>query len=157
MNRKEAGLLILAGALMAGIGAWGILGLHFATLPEAQDSTCLHYEPAVLELAGTIELMTYPGPPNFEDCSKGDVPESCAILRLQVPICVLGDPNSDINSENERDQGHLQLVVSEAVPSFSQFANGGRYFLRGTLSHGHTGHHRTPVLMVVQAIRPASL
>jgi hypothetical protein len=48
----------------------------------AQQQECLAYEPAVVQLIGTISKKTFPGPPNYESIKKGDKPETYWVLDL---------------------------------------------------------------------------
>ncbi|GAN88378.1 hypothetical protein Gain_0191_011 [Komagataeibacter intermedius TF2] len=40
----------------------------------------------------------FPGPPDYEDMQKGDMPEPEYILRLHDPICIFGNAYADQNS-----------------------------------------------------------
>jgi len=126
--------------------------LFVTVFAYGNSNECLKYEPTVVQLLGTIEIITYPGPPNYEDIKAGDIPEACAFLVLESPICVADDSKSDINTEREVNQSRVQLVPSDSVRNFKTYADGKRYRLAGTLFHAFTGHHRAAILMVVKTI-----
>jgi hypothetical protein len=134
-----------------------LLLLLFATsIYAAAQEKCLSYEPATVELSGTIIRKTMPGPPNYESIRKGDTPETLWILHLDRPVCVTG--NTDDVNEPERNVTDLQLVLDE-----KQYAQIRKYVgqrirvtMTGTLFHSHTAHHRTSVLLAVKGIRQNS-
>lgn len=119
----------------------------FPGLGSAQ--ICYRYEPQVTRLRGTLLVRDYPGPPNYQDTTAGDRPESAAILALADPVCVSPDSSNEAYAELETAVREVQLVLTP---------EGWRTFRRlqaisvvttGTLFHAHTGHHRTRVLLSV--------
>ncbi|MGP0057935.1 MAG: hypothetical protein ACLPID_01405 [Beijerinckiaceae bacterium] len=46
-------------------------------------------------LKGTLYYRIAPGPPGFQDVSKGDTPEPIYVLQLSEPICLTGDDFAD--------------------------------------------------------------
>ncbi len=126
-----------------------LLLLPSLACPRAEEA-CLHYDPAIVQLSGRVVLRVFPGPPNYENTKKGDRPEKQALLDLDHPICVSGDPNSEINSEDEHDQQMVTLVPAPGM-NLDSYA-GARVRIEGKLFHAHTGHHRTPVLITVLQI-----
>lgn len=112
---------------------------------------CLHYEPAVVELRGTIVLRTFFGPPNYGEDPEIDSRETQGLLELDRPICVARDPTNDANSEDERDQRIITLVPAPGM-NFGNYAK-LHVTIRGTLFHAQTGHHHTRVLMTVNSVR----
>jgi Domain of unknown function (DUF4431) len=113
----------------------------------AAEEACVRYKPAVVQLLGRVFLRTFPGPPNYESIRKGDRAETQALLDLDQPVCVLADPKDTINSEDERDQRLVTLVLASGMKLASYV--GARVRVDGTLFHAHTGHHRTPILVEV--------
>jgi hypothetical protein len=109
----------------------------------------LSYEPAVVELEGTLTIKTYYGPPNYGEHPKTDSKEAQWILRLNEPVDVIGD---DRYPETMSVHGirYIQLVLlgrqSELI--------GRKVLAKGTLFHALTAHHHTDVLMDVQSISP---
>src|SRR5438309_11829766 len=71
---------------------------------------CLFYEPAVVQLTGTLIHKVYPGPPDYQDLRRGDAPEVLWLLSLAVPICVDQDKvQPDLNPSHKKIQT-IQLV-----------------------------------------------
>ncbi len=114
------------------------------------EEACLRYGPAVVQLSGRVFLRTFPGPPNYKSIRTGDRAETQVLLKLGQPICVLGDPKDEINSEDERDQRLVTLVPASGM-KLASYA-GARVRVEGTLFHAQTGHHRTPILIEVTRI-----
>lgn len=124
-----------------------------AILSLQSVSPCLHYEPEIVELKGIIVRRTIPGPPNYEDMSKGDAPETYWILVLKKPRCVDTQAEDGINI-NEANVKEIQLVFSGNA-DYERYKNfiGKKVSVSGTLFHAHIGHHHTAVLLMVQNIR----
>jgi hypothetical protein len=55
----------------------------------ALAAPCLHYEPAVVTLSGTIEKHVAFGPPGFGETPKIDAREDYTGLRLDRPLCTI--------------------------------------------------------------------
>lgn len=111
---------------------------------------CLRYEPARVTLVGVLSFRTVPGPPNYTSVARGDYPETVAILTLDEPACVSGDPQSRLNWRGHARVTEVQLVLSEAR---ARRFLGKRVRATGTLFGARTGHHRTDVLLDVKALR----
>ena len=126
------------------------LALLLTASVTAAAQECLSYEPAEVELTGRITRVTFPGPPNYESVRRGDQPEVSWVLVLARPVCVTG--NTDDINVAERRVTDLQLILTpEEYKQFRRFV-GRRARVRGTLTHAHTGHHHTPVLLDVSSI-----
>jgi hypothetical protein len=113
----------------------------------------LNYGPTVITVSGTLRAQTFPGPPNYESIKRGDRKERVIILTLPAPTCTTGgDPRNFDNPEtNVRE---MQLVVTKSADwKIVEHRLGKRVVVTGTLFHGHTGHHRTKVLIYVAGIR----
>lgn len=121
--------------------------------PEARSEVCFFYEPAQIMLEGVIVKKIFPGPPEFESIEKGDRPDTHWILKLSRPVCVNGDPKSEINTEAETNIKSIQLIIMEDDGRYKQLLS-HKVAVTGTLFHAHTGYHRTKVLMEVVSIRP---
>src|SRR4051794_13357695 len=80
------------------------------------SNTVLHYEPAVVELKGTIEQQTFPGPPDYENIANGDKIEKGWYLKLSQPVDIIAtiDDAPSANSETERNVKIMQLTWSES-------------------------------------------
>ena len=133
----------------------GLLSLGMlvvGTLPAAgAEAPCLKYEPAVVELKGVLKQVVFPGPPHFKSIQKGDTPETYWVLSMAQKTCVEGDPGDELNTQTEDDIGSFQLILD----NYDQYRKlvGKGIIVKGTLLHAFTGHHHTPVLLNVDAIR----
>ena len=134
--------------------------LLLVNLPvSAGTNVVLHYEPAKVELSGTIEVQTFPGPPNYESILNGDRVERGWFLRLSVPIDVViskDDSPADV-SETERNVRIMHLAFdfesSGLEKSFlAAKKEGVQVRLKGHLFHRWTGHHHSRVLMWVDKL-----
>lgn len=122
------------------------------SLPD-KTKTWLSYEPEVVELRGRLALADKYGPPNYGESPESDAKVKVPMLRLSDPINVRRDPNSNLNTESFEDVKEVQLVfLTERKISYSHLV-GKDVTARGALFQGHTGHHYTDVLLVVNAIK----
>src|SRR3990172_8514693 len=62
-----------------------ILGL-LVSQSYASSRPVLTYEPAVVDLVGTLDLQTFPGPPNYESIQNDDELERHFYLKLDSPV-----------------------------------------------------------------------
>ena len=79
------------------------------------DGGCLSYEPAKVQLSGKVSKKEAFGPPGYGDDPAHDKHESYFVLALTTPICVTGDPKSQVNNESETDvncNGHRPFIPS---------------------------------------------
>jgi hypothetical protein len=108
---------------------------------------CLAYGGKV-QMSGTLERRTFPGPPEFESIAAGDAPETVWLLRLNAPICVAADhkDTSGINA-GASSLKHVQLLLNQDQYKLYAKWVGTRVVLRGKLYGAATRHHRTPVLL----------
>ena len=122
-----------------------------ASIGTVDAASCARFEPAATRLSGTLVLRDYAGPPNYEDVARGDRLERQWILVLDAPLFVDADPRSDINRDPVSGVREVQLVVTpgQADPARDR---GRRITVSGNLFTAHTGHHRTPVLLSVDAL-----
>ena len=130
-----------------------LLLLASTAYARAQEGRCLSYDPAEVQVSGTLSKMVVPGPPNYQDVKKGDTPETIWILTLNKAVCVTG--NTDDINEPEQNVTDLQLVLQPS--HFAQLRRMGSGKVQvvslGKLFHAHTAHHRTKVLLDVKEIR----
>lgn len=124
----------------------GVVGCRSAV------STRLSYEPAVVTLTGTISTREAFGPPGYGEDPAHDRKENYLLLTLDSPISVAGDPKSDANSKSESDVNAVQMIYSGSHAFQKQWLD-KHVSVTGTLIHGLTGHHRTPVLIQVTDTR----
>ena len=130
-----------------------LLALSCVAIPAAAASQeCLRFEPAEVELRGALVEREFPGPPNYESVEGGDRAERAYILELTEPICVRGDPESELDTEGHAGIREVQVWSPDAGLAARV---DGRVRLRGRLSPAITGHHRTPVVLRVTHIGAA--
>lgn len=134
---------------MGRIVAFAVL---FLSACSAIGAECAKYEPASTNLVGKLVLRDYPGPPNYENVDAGDRLERQWILLLRSPLCVDGDSSSDLNSDSVEGVTEVQLVQLTESPSLKPL-QGRMINVSGELFSAHTGHHRTPVLLIVRQAR----
>jgi hypothetical protein len=118
----------------------------------------LYYEPTIVELIGSIEQQTFPGPPNYESIVAGDRIEKGWYLKLSSPVDVEKTKNDDpsTNSETERNVKIMQLTWHRS-PEFKEkiraaTKSGKKMCIKGHLFHRLTGHHHSRVLMWVDSL-----
>jgi len=120
---------------------------------SAVGADCAKFEPTVTRLVGRLTTREYPGPPNYESVTAGDKPEREWILVLRAPLCVDGDSDSELNRTSVAAIGEVQLVAASSASNLAHLT-GKDVEVSGTLFTAHTGHHKTPVLLTVQEVRP---
>lgn len=121
------------------------LALSLAAGASAQTAPtlrapCLHYEPELVRLSGTLEHTA---------AAASGSSGSTWILRLSPPICTTGP--DDVNRP-EHDIGAVELAAHGGM--LTQFAAlaGGPVTASGTLFHSRDRHPRTAVLMAVRGV-----
>ena len=119
----------------------------FTAQPSARGA-CLRYEPDTVRLTGRIERHMYYGPPNFGEDPAHDEKEVGFYLGLAEPVCAEGGQYPELN-DPRRGVRRVQLVLDSAGYARLRPHLGQRVTLRGTLFASHTGHHHTPILLVV--------
>jgi hypothetical protein len=128
--------------------------------PSFASNQVLTYGPSVVELTGTLDLQTFPGPPNYESIKNGDEIERHFYLKLDNAVDVLPrGPSTEIeNPEKERNVSVIQLSISEEDDKlwnrFRKLGKGAHVKIQGTLFHRFTGHHHSRILMVVSKMQP---
>lgn len=133
--------------------------LFLPILSFAHNRRVVTYAPSVFELTGTLDLQTFPGPPNYDSIKDGDDIERGFYLKLDRPIDVSVQglhPDVD-NEKSERNVKIMQLAINaEDDKLWAQFRNIGRgrhVKIKGTLFHRFTGHHHSRILLDVQSIQ----
>ena len=121
------------------------------TAQKTEQKQWLSYQPAVVELKGTLRIKTYYGPPNYGENPDTDAKEELPILILNQPINVRGNPEleSGFDRESVENLREVQLVLTMSHNEFI----GKTVLLNGTLFHAFTAHHHTDVLMDVRSIK----
>src|SRR5262245_15635326 len=135
--------------------------LFFSLLSiSSLGAAALTYDPAVVNLEGTLELQAFPGPPSYESIRDGDEIERHFYLRLNLPIDVVpsGQHPGVENPELERKVKIMQLSIGEEDEAlwskFRQAGPGKRVKVRGKLFHRFNGHHHSRVLLEVMSMEP---
>jgi hypothetical protein len=127
---------------------------HRVAADEKSDGACLAFEPQVVTLQGKLSAHQFYGPPGYGEEPATDSRERGYVLDLVSPICVKGNPGSDLNAETVRKVRHVQVGPGRGKTWKDLESQVGKLVLmRGTLSSAITGHHHTPVLMDVTEIR----
>ena len=93
----------------------------------ASAQTC-YEDGQQVTLTGTLKRVVFPGPPNYESVEEGDEPEWGSNDQFQLIV------RGDFYSKNQR---YLNQQVS----------------VTGEMFYAETGHHHTPVLIDVTAIK----
>jgi hypothetical protein len=95
----------------------------------------------------------FPGPPNYRSIENGDTKEEALIIKVETHFCVKSGPDHVLNNEEEENQSKLQLVIlDESLWPKIHILIGKKVKVTGTLFHAITGHHKTPVLMILKKI-----
>ncbi len=115
------------------------------------------YEPVKVTLSGSLDLQTFPGPPNYENINEGDDIERHFYLKLDSPVDVIPRKEGHatvVNPELERNVRVMMLAIpGEDDVLWSQFRKAGKgaeVKIFGTLYHRWTGHHHSRVIFAVE-------
>ena len=106
-----------------------------------------------IELSGRLSHRVFPGPPNYEDVQKGDLPESAYILNLIAPQCFSGD--EFLEDKVNVSQVHLIVSGGDDRGLFASLREriGQLVTVIGNEAFGaHTGHQHAPVLLIVRGV-----
>jgi hypothetical protein len=134
------------------------LFLFLTTLQVVAQVTtddCLSYQPVITELLGHITRRPVLGPPGFGEDPKHDSREMALILQLDQPVCVRKGVR--VEDSDEFNVKEIQLALVKEVwklfnPVKKQVGTKRRFKVIGELYHAQTGHHITPVVMLVKSI-----
>lgn len=132
---------------------WGFLLsiLSFSTM-ALSESCIIAGQPT--QLAGTINIETFPGLPNYESIKKGDQPETYWILTTNKPHCGTGeDFINEGQKSTDKNQTRFQLILTEAQYKQWKKLLNKKVSVEGTMMLAHTGHHHTEMLIEVTKIR----
>lgn len=131
-----------------------VILMFLGSLCEASAQKCLKYEQPV-SLTGKLYSRIFAGPPNWKSIRKGDSREKAWLVSLNRKICTIADGSDNFNV-SERGIVELQLVIKNKKHwRVMQSSLGKQVRLVGTLFHGHSGYHRTQVLIDVSDIKAA--
>ncbi|MCQ8115936.1 DUF4431 domain-containing protein [Methylomonas rosea] len=113
-----------------------------------EANSCLHYGENPVMLAGTLEIQSFYGPPNYGETPRLDANETQAILRLSAPICVEANPALYAEKEQHQTQVTVVPLKNENLKDY----DGKQTRVKGRLFHAVTGHHHTAVLVEIERI-----
>jgi len=100
-------------------------------------------------LSGQLSHRIFAGPPGFEDVQNGDTPEPGYVLKLEQPICIMGDEFAD----PKRMFDEVQLVPNEKTEkAMSNLRDTDVFVDVVDPMPAQTGHHHRPLLAWVKAI-----
>ncbi len=121
-----------------------IVSLIFLGAPESH-ADCVGRDPDAVLVEGTLERVTFPGPPNYESIQNGDLAETYFVLRLAAPICIQTSERGRVSSSE------LQLFLQPWQYALLRPRLGVTMKVSGRLWPAETGHHHT-ALMFTPAI-----
>lgn len=121
------------------------------------DTRWYEYEPSQSTVTGVIEEATKYGPPNYGENPETDQKLTYYYLRLDDPINVKGNPNSDLDRETFTNVKLIQIIL---LPGEGKKHLNLRMYLKkrvkvwGRLFQAEAGRHFTDVLMEVEKVTP---
>jgi len=129
----------------------------FASTSVDAIGVTLQYEPAVVQLTGTVRFEKHYGPPNFGGSPRTDSQVTAPVLILENPIdvegsrAVIGDP-MPLNGTSYRGVTRLQLVTAGPSKALAQF-DGKHVSISGSLFQKISAQNYTDVLLTVTELR----
>ncbi len=129
---------------------FSLIAVLFAgcTCPLASHQT----QDRVVNLAGTVSRITFPGPPNYKNTKTGDEPETYWILYLDSAVDLMIE-TPDAQAAKETNVSEIQLVLEPEQYSKYRTLLSRHVLATGILQGQHTGHHHTRVLMTVSKLQ----
>ncbi|GFO58405.1 hypothetical protein GMST_07300 [Geomonas silvestris] len=109
-----------------------------------------------ITLTGKISRETFPGPPNYESIDDGDEPETCWVLTIQQPRCVVAESMENGSLyEVAKSTTRFQLAFEDqSVYAKEKGLVESSAIVKGELFAAHTGHHHTKALIAIKEIKP---
>ncbi len=104
-------------------------------------------EESSVALEGTLEVQSFPGPPNYQSIDEGDEVERGLYLRLERPIAVS-------SSEGIKTVRILQLAGPLMEKHFQEGRKRRSVQARGKLFLRFNGHQHSQVLLDADSIEP---
>lgn len=126
MASNARGALTLAALLLAGTG-------------PAMAADCMSWDEPV-EMSGFLVDGVFPGPPEYESVSGGDMALQARMLFLDEPVCISGT-----NSEDAEPIDAIELV--QITCEMADERRGETVSIKGKLFPAHTGYHRTAAVL----------
>jgi hypothetical protein len=108
---------------------------------DAFARECFDYGPT--SLIGRLAQQTFPGPPDYEDVTRGDAAQIIWVLLLDEPECVSGDPRG----LPQRLVREIELVLE--APQYAQWQPllGKRVLVLGELARGGPRNQKRVVII----------
>ena len=115
------------------------------------------FDPSTVELLGTVETQTFPGPPGYASIKQGDEIERGWFLRLKEPVTVEANkPTTDLGWKTERHVRVLHMAIDwQRIPE-KRLAAGRVVRIQGKLFNRQNGHHHSRVLIDVGELSEVS-
>lgn len=120
-----------------------LMAFSFTSMAQSKK---YYLEPSISKLSGTIIIRQFYGPPNYGESPKTDSKEYAYLLKFSNPISVFDEKGNEVVGNTEE----IQLVSPEN--SLVKYKN-KTVTIEGTLFSAETGHHHTPVLLIVKKIK----
>jgi hypothetical protein len=109
------------------------------------------YEPKVVKLTGTVVNVQAHGAPGFGEDAKHDQKVTYYLLKLNKPINVKGNPDSDTNVDDFENVKEMEIEL-DTDDSLRTFLN-KNVVIEGTLSQRLQGTEITDVLIGIDSIK----
>lgn len=117
--------------------------------PAFLSARVVPYNRAVVECRGKLQLVYFPGPPNYESIKDGDKREGVYILDLEEPfdIAAANDSKKPLNDSQGwgKNVKRIQLISNGTLTRHV----GKKVTVKGKLFEAIFAHHHTSVLMEV--------
>lgn len=120
----------------------------------APQKQYLSFAPVKVHLRGVMKERTFPGPPDFSDITKGDIPEHVWIMRLDHRVSVKAAAGDQVNDTVE-DVREVTVFFRQQYYSRHWERLLGRHVeVTGELLSAINAHQRTPISIRAEAIVP---
>lgn len=114
------------------------------TSSKTKTAKCLAYEPEKVSLRGQLLRKSVVNASNQK--------ETIWTIKLDAPVCVNADPENEMNAKQNRVTDVQLVLTGEMFKKYRAQLN-KKVEASGTLFGGHTQHHFTSVLMIVEEIK----
>ena len=132
-----------------------IIALSLSLSGVAHSEQCLRYSEHVA-LRGVLSRHTFAEQPNYESIAQGDAKASYFFVTPAQPYCVAQGKNRGEFEPAEPKIVRVQLFLGARDYDRLRPYLGAKVVCLGTLEHGFTGHHHSPVLLGGAKCRPAN-
>jgi hypothetical protein len=111
---------------------------------NSKTAKCLSYEPEKVSLRGQLLRKTLVNASNQK--------ETIWTIKLDAPVCINADAENEMNVKQNRVTDVQLVLTTEMFKKYRAQLN-KKIEASGTLFGGHTQHHFTDVLMIVEEIK----